>query len=229
MIKLYQPRRAFGLPNPSAFCVKLEAYLRLAEIPYQPEYGEPKDAPKGKVPWIDDDGFVLADSTFIIQYLKDKYGNPVDSWLSAEAMALGHAIKRMVEESLYFVSSYSKWADDAGFKIYSAELFAGMPEEQLAYVPDMVRKRAIDKLYAQGISRHSTAGVYEIGCRDVSSFGILLGDKPSSFDASAFGVIGNLKDGPFPSPVRDAIRNTDNIANYIDRIRDEIFSDLNSD
>lgn len=233
MLILHQPKRAFGMPNPSAFCVKLETYLRMAKIPYELAYGEPKDAPKGKVPWIEDDGKILADSSFIIDFLKIKHGDALDSALTRRQVALGHAIKKLVEESLYFVSSYSKWADDHGFEIYAAELFAGMPEEQLKYVPDMVRKRAIEKLQAQGIGRHSADEVYEIGVKDVESFAELLGedlylfgDRPTSYDASAFGVIGNLKDGPFPSPVRDAICNTANVATYIDRVRQEYFADI---
>ena len=59
-MKLFQPKRAFGLPNPSAFCVKLETYLRMAQIDYELAIGDPRDAPKGKVPWIDADGLVLA-------------------------------------------------------------------------------------------------------------------------------------------------------------------------
>jgi glutathione S-transferase len=236
MLKLFQPARAFGLPNPSAFCVKLETYLRMANIPYEIAVGEPRDAPKGKVPWIDDGGYLLADSTFIIAYLKKKHGDVLDGQLTVHQQALGHAIKKLVEDSLYFVSSYSKWVEDEGFKIYAAQLFAGMPEEQLKYVPDMVRKRAIEKLHAQGIGRHSSAEVYELGVQDVESFAELLGtgeylfgDHPTSFDASAFGVIGNLKDGPFPSPVRDAIRSTGRVADYIDRIREEYFADIFQD
>lgn len=232
-MKLYQPSRAFGLPNPSAFCVKLETYLRMAAIPYEIAIGDPREAPKGKVPWIDDDGHVLGDSTFIIQYLKRKHGDSLDDRLTPYQQAQGHAIKKLVEESLYFVSSYSKWAEDDGFAIYSAELFAGMPEEQLKYVPEMVRKRALDKLSAQGIARHSSREVYELGVQDIVAFGSLLGDgpflfgeRPTSFDASAFGVLGNLKDGPFASPVRDKIRSTRNIADYIDRIRQRYFADL---
>jgi glutathione S-transferase len=232
-LRLYQPRRAFGLPNPSAFCVKLETWLRMADIPYTVAQGDPRDAPKGKVPWIDDDGKVLGDSTFIIGYLEKKHGNPLDSWLSRRQQALGHALQKMVEESLYFVSSWNKWAEDEGFAIYSAELFAGMPTAQLEYVPEMVRKRAIEKLHAQGIARHERDEIYSLGIGDVAAFSELLGegpflfgDRPTSFDASAFGVIGNLKDGPFDSPVRDRIRTTKNIADYIDRIRTQYFSDL---
>jgi glutathione S-transferase len=232
VLTLYQPKRAFGLPNPSAFCVKLETYLRMAEIPYEAAVGDPQGAPKGKVPWIDDDGHVLGDSTFVIDYLKQKHGDPLDDWLTSRQLAEGHAIQKMLEESLYFVSSYSKWVEDDGFAIYSAELFAGMPTEQLEYVPDMVRKLVIEKLKAQGIARHSRAEVYDLGIRDVVAFAALLGDgpflfgeQPTSFDAIAFGVIGNLKDGPFTGPVQDKIRSIDNVVSYIDRIRVRYFAD----
>lgn len=232
-IQLFQPKRAFGLPNPSAFCVKLETYLRMAGIPYELAEGDPRAAPKGKVPWIDDDGYVLGDSALIIDYLKSKHGDLVDGWLSGRQQAEGHAIQKMLEDSLYYVSSYTKWIEDAGFEIYSAELFAGMPAEQLEYVPPMVRKRAIEKLHAQGIARHEPAEVYELGIKDVLAFGELLGngpylfgEQPTSFDACAFGVIGNLKEGPFDSPVRDAIRDNPTITEYIDRIRQQYFADL---
>lgn len=236
LIKLHQPRRAFGLPNPSAFCVKLETYLRMTALPYEIAFGEPRGAPKGKVPYIDDAGQLLGDSAFIIRYLKDKYGDPLDARLTPIEFATGHAVQRMVEESLYFVSSYSKWVEDAGFEIYAAELFAGMPAEQLKYIPDMVRKRAIEKLEAQGIGRHQRAEVQQIGLDDVASLEALLtnadflfGEQPTSFDASVFGVVGNLKDGPFSSPVRDAIHASPKLSAYIDRIRSRYFSDLNAE
>ena len=232
-LKLFQPKRAFGLPNPSAFCVKLETYLRMAGINYELAVGDPRGAPKGKVPWINDDGHVLGDSTFVINYLKQKYGDPLDGRLTPQQQATGHVIQKMLEDSLYFVSSYSKWVDDEGFALYSAELFAGMPAEQLEYVPPMVRKRVIEKLNAQGIARHSRDEVHELGIKDVQAFGDLLGDgpylfgdQPTSYDACALGVIGNIKDGPFVSPVRDAIRNTRNIADYIDHLRQQYFTDL---
>jgi glutathione S-transferase len=205
----------------------------MADIPYEVAVGEPQDAPKGKVPWIDDGGYLIGDSTLIIEYLKKTVGDSVDGWLSPHQQAIGHALQKMLEESLYFVSSWNKWVVDKNFAIYSAELFAGMPEEQLKYVPEMVRKKVIEKLQGQGIGRHEPDEIYALGLADVQAFGELLGDgpflfgdRPTSFDASAFGVIGNLKDGPFDSPVRDRIRATENIVGYIDRIRERYFSDL---
>lgn len=35
MIKLYQFSPAWGLPNPSPFCMKVETYLRMTGLPYE--------------------------------------------------------------------------------------------------------------------------------------------------------------------------------------------------
>jgi hypothetical protein len=35
MIKVYQFEPAFGIPNASPFCFKLENYLRMAAIPFE--------------------------------------------------------------------------------------------------------------------------------------------------------------------------------------------------
>jgi glutathione S-transferase len=229
-MKLFQPKPAFGLPCPSAFCVKLETYLRMTETPYEVREGDPRQAPKGKVPWIEDDGRVIGDSSLIIDYLKDKHGDLLDGRLTPQQYAQGHAVQRMLEEHLYYVSSYSKWVEDSGFAIYAAELFAGMPAEQLEHVPPMVRQKVIDKLHAQGIARHSRDEVYSMGNKDVSAFESMLGngpylfgDEPTSFDACAFGVIGNIKDGPFDNPVRDRIRASANLTRYIEQIREKWF------
>jgi hypothetical protein len=205
----------------------------MAEIPYELVEGEPSDAPKGKIPWVTHFGEEIGDSSLIIDHLKKEFGNPLDGNLSPIDWALGHSIQKMLEESLYFVSSYSKWAEDDSFAIYAAELFQGMPEEQLAYVPDMVRGKVLEKFKAQGIGRHSSEEVYTIGSKDVHSFSALLGDKqyllgdsPTSFDACALGVIGNIKDGPFASPVQDVINDDKKLSEYIDSMRTIYFADL---
>ena len=67
MITLRQFPPALGLPNASPFCLKLELYLRMAGLPYRNRYTlELHRAPKGKLPWIDDDGIAMADSGLII-------------------------------------------------------------------------------------------------------------------------------------------------------------------
>ncbi len=60
-ITLYQFPAAFGLPNASPFCMKVETYLRMAGIAYAPRYGMYQlRAPKKKLPYIDDGGGINA-------------------------------------------------------------------------------------------------------------------------------------------------------------------------
>jgi len=84
MIKLYQFKPAWGLPNPSPFCMKVETYLRMAGLSYEVIHGAvPFKAPKKKLPYIEDGTQVVADSGFIFKYLKQTYGDELDENLSA--------------------------------------------------------------------------------------------------------------------------------------------------
>ena len=118
MITLHQFGPAFGLRTASPFGLKLEAYMRLAGIPYRVEHfaGNPSKAPKGKIPFItDDDGRQMGDSALIIEHLVEKHGDKLDAHLTPAERAAGHALRRMTEEGLYFAILYSRWIDDAGF------------------------------------------------------------------------------------------------------------------
>src|SRR5262245_64264757 len=69
-LKLFQFPRMFAIPNLSPFCCKLETWLRLAQIPYEAvDTPDPRKAPKGKLPFIEDAGVRIADSSLIVDYL----------------------------------------------------------------------------------------------------------------------------------------------------------------
>ena len=70
MIKLYQLERTWGIPNLSHFCVKLETYLRMTKQPYEVIPTLPLKAPRGKVPYIEDNGQLYSDTRIILNYLK---------------------------------------------------------------------------------------------------------------------------------------------------------------
>ena len=103
MLKLVQFNSAFGARNVSPFCLKLETYLRMAGIAHEIVWsGSTRSAPKGKLPYIEDNDLILGDSELIIDYLIDKYGNPLDASLSAEQKAQSLAWRRLFEDSLIF-------------------------------------------------------------------------------------------------------------------------------
>lgn len=69
-IKLFQFPRMFGVPNLSPFCCKLETWLRIARIPYEVvNTSDPRKAPKGKLPFIEDAGHRIGDTSLIVDHL----------------------------------------------------------------------------------------------------------------------------------------------------------------
>ena len=233
MIILFQAPAGWGTPNLSPFCVKLELWLRMMDIPYRVEKGDPRRAPVGKVPWIEDDGKPLHDSTLIIEHLERETGRSLDGWLDVGQRARGHALQRMFEEATYSVIGYSRWAEDAVFPEYIQVLFADMPALVRRFVPKMIRKRILASMHSGGLMRHDRAQIYRFAEQDLDCFAqqlgdrdYLFGDRPSSYDAVAFGFIGSFSLVPFDNPARRRVMETDNLRCYVERIRDRYFPEL---
>ena len=93
---------AFGLPDPSPFVTKVEVLLKMAGLEFRTAANGLRKAPKRKLPYIDDGGTILADSTFIRGHIEKKYGFSFDRDLSAEERAVAWAFEKMADEHLYW-------------------------------------------------------------------------------------------------------------------------------
>ena len=86
----------------------------------------PRAAPTKKIPYIDDGGTIIGDSGLIVDHLKKKYGDALDAKLTADQRALGHLLRRTLEESLYFVGLYARWVEAGLLALPFAERFDGL-------------------------------------------------------------------------------------------------------
>jgi len=116
MITLESFGPAFGLPDPSPFVTKAEMLLKMAGLAYAVDASGFNKAPKGKLPYIVDDGEIIADSTFIRWHIETKYNIDFDRGLSAEQRAIAWAFEKMLEEHLYWAFVHARWMDDANFE-----------------------------------------------------------------------------------------------------------------
>ena len=91
MIKLYKFGPIGDICDPSPFCVKVEAYLRMTNQPYETVSGAQylRKAPKRKLPYIEDNGKIIADSSFILNYLKNFGDQPT----SLDAVGYGMLVQ----------------------------------------------------------------------------------------------------------------------------------------
>lgn len=227
MIRLHQFAPAFGLPNASPFCMKLEMWLRLAGLPYEAvDIGDVLKAPKRKLPYIEDGVRVVADSTFIVDYLKATYGDPLDGWLSPPQRAVALAFQRLFEENLYWAVVHTRWAEPAGWEKTREAFFGGLAAPLRWFLPALARRGMLAQMQGQGMGRHSAAEIHAIGARDVNAVADFLADKPylmgtqpCTLDATGYAFLANLLWAPIDSPIRDAARARPNLQAYCERMK----------
>lgn len=227
MIKLYQFEPAFGLPNASPFCMKVETYLRMARLPYEiARNADIRKSPKGKMPYIEDKGQVIADSGFIVDYLKRTYGDPLDSKLNAQERAVALGFRRLLEENVYWVAVYSRWIEPQGWTLTKRAFFAGMPAPHKWFVPELARRMLKREMHGHGMGRHSRDEIYAIGCADLTALADFLaakpyfmGDAPTSLDAVAYAFLANLLWVPIESPLKRHALQLPNLDDYCRRMK----------
>ncbi|MBX3615971.1 glutathione S-transferase family protein [Nitrosomonas sp.] len=235
MLKLYQFKRTWSIPNLSPFCCKVETYLRMAGIPYELKPSLPFGAPKGKLPYIEDNGAAIADSRFIIDYLKTHYTD-LDQGLTATELATSTALQRLLEEHLFWATLYSRWQyTEENWQINKQAIFEPLPPIIRDIAANRTRKKIQRQIYGHGTGRHQPEEIFTLGKQDIDALTVSLGDqpyffgdKPTTLDASAFGLLINIIGCPIESPLKEHGLTKQNLVQYVDKIKQRYFiSDMN--
>jgi glutathione S-transferase len=227
MIELYRFPPLWGLPSPSPFCVKVETYLRMAELPYQAHnLSDPRKAPKGKLPFIRDDGKVIADSGVILDHLRASYGDKLDGDLSARDRATALGLRRMMEEHLYWYMVHVRWRLEPNWATVRQAFFSQLPLPLRLFLPRLVRKAVAKAMGAHGIGRHSEDELDRMALDDLTALSGYLGDKsyfmgdqPSELDAAAYAFLACILWPPFELPIRAELDRLDNLDAYCWRMK----------
>ena len=225
MITLYSFGPAFGLPDPSPFVMKAEVLLKMSGLPYRTDTRGFRNAPKGKQPYIDDDGEKVADSTFIRWYLEKKYTIDFDRDLTPEQRAVSWAFEKMLEDNLYWAIVHDRWMDDANFAKGPRNFFRSVPVPVRWFVVPMVRRQIRRALHGQGMGRHSPEEIVALGTRSIDATAThlgakpyMMGDEPSGLDATAFAFIAGVLCPVFESPLRASAERHDTLKRYVERM-----------
>ncbi|HET6467887.1 MAG TPA: glutathione S-transferase family protein [Geminicoccaceae bacterium] len=210
--------------NPSPFALKLETWLKLAGIPYQvretTSFGR---APKGKVPYIEDAGRLIGDSTLIIAHLKATRGIDPDAGLDDRERAEALALQRLFEDHLYFVMVWSRWVDPAGWAETGEALFAVLPGPLRPAARRYARWRVRRMLHQQGLGRHRRDEIYAMGRDDLRAVADYLEERPffmgerlTGIDAVAYGFLANILLVPVETELKRAAEELPNLVAWVD-------------
>jgi len=238
VIKLYSFGAAFGVPDPSPFVMKVDCWMRMSGIPFEHVSGVKnlRKAPKGKLPFIDDSGTVVADSHLILDYLRNQYGSPLDDSLTSEQHAIMVLVGKAIDEQLYWCMVYSRWIRPDTWPRVKATFFKVVPAPFNTVVPWLAQRRVKRSLYLQGVGRHSDEEILQMAGETLQSLSGLLGDKayffgeqPSTLDATAFGFLCEFILSDINNAFSERACEHENLVAYCQRIRDLYYPQWLSD
>ncbi|XP_067686054.1 failed axon connections homolog [Haliotis asinina] len=187
-IILYQLGRGPRCPSLSPFAVKLETYMRMAQLEYTNDHGG-KYSSKGKIPWIKYNGEPVADSQFCVEYLNRKLNIDLSSHLTKEQRAVAHSFRKTAEESLHWciiltLMENMNIVKVSGFNALSVRLAVYKYRKQTR---------------VHGIGRHTNLEMLQIMEGDLRALSdyigkktFLFGDHPCEADAALFGQLAQI-------------------------------------
>jgi len=220
----------FGLPDGSPFCIKALTLMKMSGLPFETKVMSFKQAPKGKAPYLVDDGKTIADSHFLMRHLETAHGATFAAGYKPEELAKGWAVARMLEEHFYFLSMNIRWLRDENFWKGPYQFFAAAPAPIRPLIARIVRKKVAKTHHMQGLGRHTPEERFELAKGDLVAIEAmlqksryLLGDRPCAADASVMAFIWAAECPFFKSEIGDYIRTSPVLMNYLREMQQSYF------
>jgi glutathione S-transferase len=110
---------------------------------------------------------------------------------------------------------------------------AGAPVEQHEAIIAGFKQAILAGYHGHGIGRHTSEEVHQIMKTDLDAVSTFLGDKPfffgdrpTSLDATAYGVVANIINVPLDTETSRYGRGLSNLVAFCKRMQDRFFPDL---
>uniref|UniRef100_A0A7E4V5U7 GST N-terminal domain-containing protein n=1 Tax=Panagrellus redivivus TaxID=6233 RepID=A0A7E4V5U7_PANRE len=227
VVYLYQFHRTSTTPNPSPFCIKVEAFLRYHKIKYQNVFTQFQRSREGLLPYIVLNGEEIPDSQLILQRLQEIH--EIEPNLSPHEKAIARAVDRTVDNSLanaifYYKVIYNK---DSLFKVLSS------------LMPYLLAKLSFDRIYELTHHRLSAINFLKLpepairsGLEDdLDALQQLMGEKPFLFgeepvdaDFALLGQLTSIYFTPYNKPIEGMLDEKYPILkNFLTRFLSDLF------
>lgn len=208
----------------SPFALKLEARLRFARVPYLLGVGSPREAPRGKIPYVSISGDSgsgsppvgepQGDSTLVIRRLVHDGVLPDINDAARRTMGparVAHdlAVRALLEDKLYFYQVRERWFDN--YHTMRAGVMGRLPYPVQVVVGALAYRGVARTLFGQGTGRLTAdekaalqSEVWAAVCdllveaRSSSSSGGKSDDKPSKTTTPAAGAAAGDTDTASP-------------------------------
>ncbi|PWW79760.1 hypothetical protein C7212DRAFT_305227 [Tuber magnatum] len=231
-IKLYGFAKPQNAPSASAYCQKIETFLRASSYDnYTHCPTTPYSAPKRKLPYIEltptptSPPETYADSHFIIRHLISSKTIPdPDEGLTLAQRADSRAWIGYTDETLYPAVTHTRWARPDNYAVTCASL--PVPALIKPFVGWYLSRRITSALWTSGVGRHTNEEVDTLIREWVDAVDARLegvkyfhGDRPSMVDVDVYAFIVNgLGCGKGNREFMDVALGKERIREYVARL-----------
>ncbi|HWX14067.1 MAG TPA: Tom37 metaxin N-terminal-like domain-containing protein [Methylocella sp.] len=152
MLRLFSYPDLYGVADNNPYGLKIYAFLKLSKLTFQHEHIlRYKSAPRGQLPYLVNGEKTVGDSDAIISHLITRYALTIDDDLTANQRDTDLLVRRMLED-LYWVMSYSRWADPRFRPLFRKALLTTHPDITEAAL-EAAREYNFTRYHYQGIGR----------------------------------------------------------------------------
>ncbi len=226
MLKLHGTAPAFGVRNPSPYCLKAETLLKLSGVPYEKVADQPMNGPRKKVPFLERGDEVIADSANIAKMLID------EGKLDLPEGPCDALVLRTIEEHLAFFAVHFRFTYSPDE--LKAAYFAEVPAMLRSFVFNKVHKSVKSNLFAQGAGRRPEEEMLRLARADFAALTRLLDDKPffagtrpGVADASAHGLFTQFL-SDLSDPLSDLFQEHEALVRYHSRVERFVYGEVAS-
>jgi glutathione S-transferase len=204
--------------------------LASLDLPYElAEEGNPRNAPKGKLPYLLDEGETVADSELMAIYLDEYTGGRVYGGMSDEQRAQGVALSRLAEDHLYWLMVASRWLDDEWWPNVVQGFFGNLPGIIRPVISGVARRQVRQTYDLHGLGRHSLEEQYGFARRDLQALevavpaeGFLAGSSPAIFDFTVAGMMAGIYDNQPKTWVTELALPQSRLRAYTERVQEAV-------
>ncbi len=230
MLTLFSYPPLFGVADNNPYGLKIFAFLKLCKCEFRHVHIiDAKAAPRGQLPYIDDDGEILGDSDRIIAHVSLRNGLTIDTGLSHEQLRMDLLLRRLLDD-LYWVMSYSRWSDQTYWPLFRDEMLKTNATVNSTML-EKAREYNFQRYYYQGIGRYAPEEVYARGLADLSALaemiperGFLFGPTPRSVDAGLYGFIANIHFFKIDTPLKRFVDAHKSLVRYCEEIHSKVMA-----
>ena len=208
LLTLFSYPDLFGVADNNPYGLKIFCFLKLCRLPFRHVHIlDTRGAPRGQLPYIEEDGQIVGDSDAIVAHLTRRHGLEIDANLSPEQRRLDVMLRRLMDD-LYWVMSYSRWRDDdfwPAFRDALLKTHSDLTSEAL----EKAREYNFQRYYFQGIGRYTPQQVYARGLEDLEAVAELTPDQrfffgtdATSTDAALYGFLANIHFFEIDTPLK---------------------------